>query len=271
VLLRGYIDESYNDQLFTLSCLMSDPSNWMWFESAWKKCLRFKNKELRKQDRQQLSRYHAADCAALRGEFEGWTIPEQIAFTGDLLKVFDRRFQNVIAYSVPLKDFAREFPQAKKKNLLRDCYGVLLKFLMSEMYDQIKTGREQLAKEHFAMKAVSIALIHDRGPFETALQAAFNHMKNDNTFGGRDYFTTIVPKGWEDCIPLQAADLVAYENFKDSERRLTGRAKQRKPLQLLLTNGSFGGRSRYFSPEAIRQLRTLVEERRKSTTPPVTS
>jgi len=167
----------------------------MWFESAWKKCLKSKNKELKKQDRRQLSRYHAADCAALRGEFEGWTIPEQIAFTGDF----------------------------------------------------------------------------DRGPFETALLAAFNQMKNDNTFRGRNYFTTIVPKGWEDCIPLQAADLVAYENFKDSERRLTGRAKQRKPLQLLLANGSFGGRSRYFSPEAICQLRTLVEEGRKGTTHPVTS
>jgi hypothetical protein len=68
---------------------------------------------------------------------------------------------------------------------------------------------------------------------------------------------------WQDCIPLQAADLLAYENFKESERRFTGR-KRRRTLDLLLgMDGSFGGRSKVFSPEGIRKLREVIEGAKK--------
>ena len=72
--------------MFTLSCLISDDSMWPWFELDWLKVLDEKNAELKIAGRKTISRYHAADCSNLFGEFKGWTVPEQIEFS---LKLFD--------------------------------------------------------------------------------------------------------------------------------------------------------------------------------------
>jgi hypothetical protein len=120
MLFKAYIDESYNNKLFTLSCLMSD--RWAFIESKWKRCLREKNESLRKQGRPQISRYHAADCSSRKGDFKGWTVEEQIEFTTRLIGIFNRNFVNVIAYSMPLDEFVRVFPGVQgrpRKNLLQ--------------------------------------------------------------------------------------------------------------------------------------------------------
>ena len=79
MILKGYIDESYwppeRPQLFTLACTMSDVSRWNSITSEWKHCLSAKNRELKKQGRKMLSRYHASDCANLKNEFKAWEVP----------------------------------------------------------------------------------------------------------------------------------------------------------------------------------------------------
>jgi hypothetical protein len=59
-----------------------------------------------------------------------------------------------------------------------------------------------------------IALIHDRSEYDAVLLEAFNHLKSDETLLNRERFTTITPVGWEDSVPLQPADMIAYSNFK---------------------------------------------------------
>jgi hypothetical protein len=57
----------------------------------------------------------------------------------------------------------------------------------------------------------------------------------------RNRFTTIAPKGWEDCVLLQPADLIAYENFKIIERNHASQ-QRRRIVELLLDLNSVGGR-----------------------------
>jgi hypothetical protein len=254
VIFRGYIDESFNRKLFTLSCLMSDPSGWMWFESAWKKVLRNKNKSLKSQGRRLISRYHAADCSSLKGEFEGWTVAEQIEFTKSLLLACKKsKFFDATSYSMPLDDFVEEFPEFKQ-DPIGYCYVCLLDFLMIEMVRRIT---ESKAKQG-STKEVHILLFHDRCAYDAALLQAFNRRMKDETFVGKEMFSTIAPLSSMECIPLQAADLVAYENFKDSEGNLVGR-KRRKTLELLLSSNSYGGTARTFKPNAIRALRFALD------------
>jgi hypothetical protein len=254
VILRGFIDESYSQKVFSLSCVMSKPSGWLEIESGWKKCLRAKNKKLRADGRKEISRYHAADCSSRVGDSKGWTVQEQISFTTELLAVFKRRrsWVNVISYSIPLDDFVREFPEYGADRI-GFCYWTLVKFMMIEMTNQVMEIKEKKRSD----TPVRFILVHDRSPFDGIILDAFSRTITDPTFNGAEMFSTIVPSSSADCIPLQAADLIAYENFKDTEGFLVGR-KRRKTLEILLEMQSFGGRSRRFGPEAIKRLREVT-------------
>ncbi len=70
----------------SLSCIVGDDGKWPYFENDWVKVLDWKNDQLKSQGRQQISRYHAADCSSRVGEFKGWTAAEQREFS---TKLFD--------------------------------------------------------------------------------------------------------------------------------------------------------------------------------------
>lgn len=252
MILRGYIDESYNSRFFTLSCLLARPQDWMWIQSAWKKVLRQKNEELRRAGRKQISRYHAADCSSCKREFGDWQVEEQIAFVKRLLSIFNRYMTSVVAYTIPIEDFKAVFHE-HKDDPFPVMYRMLTNFLMNQTVHEIRT---QAGSDN--VKNVSIALIHDRSSYDQSFLAAFNHCKNDVTFDGREIFKSITAMGWEECIPLQAADMLAYETFKDAENRVIGRTR-RKSLVSILEGSAFGGRSKSFTRSTLQLLRETIE------------
>ena len=263
MLIKGYIDESYgmdnNDpstMLFTLSCAMSNVKGWAAIESSWKKCLASKNESLKSQGRPLISRYHAADCSGFHGEFSDWDKEkDQIPFVKDLLASLTRGdgWVNVVAYSMPMEPFFEEFPECKD-DPLPACYS-LIKLLMLEITDQIELARQR----HKKPKRADVVLFHDRCPYDASILNSFNNAIADETFTERGMFHSITPLGWETCIALQAADLIAYETFKDSQRQFSGR-KRHKSLDFLLSTDTFGGRARTFKPSAFSLLRKVIDE-----------
>lgn len=255
MIFRGYFDESYSARVFTLSCLISDPPGWAEIERGWKLCLKAKNKTLKKQGRQQLSRYHAADCSSRRGEFSDWTTEEQIAFARELMATLSRgrAWVNTISYSLPVTAFVKEFDI--KEDPIPACYQELVKFVMLEMTAQIHEGKKKFG----SIRPVSFVLFHERCNHDGLYLTAFNAMMNDPTFSGKQFFSTIAPLGWEHCIPLQPADMVAYETFKEAERKVTGRVR-RKSLEFLMESKRFGGRSKHFETQNLREWRDIVHK-----------
>jgi hypothetical protein len=255
MIFRGYFDESYNDKVFTLSCLASDPTGWAAIDRGWKLCLVAKNRKLKAQGRPQISRYHAADCSSLQGEFSGWSVDEQVKFARELMATLsrDRAWVNNISYSIPLKDFIKEF------NIEGDpipvCYEELVKFIMLEMAAQLREAKEQRG----SVRPVAYVLFHERCNHDGLYLAAFNKMMQDSTFKGKEHFSTIAPLGWEHCISLQPADMIAYETFKEAERQLTGR-KRRKSLEFLMQSKKFGGRSKQFDRKNLQEWRDVVNQ-----------
>jgi len=73
LVLHGYIDDCGKGNTFILSCLQAEIGMWTFVELAWLEMLEKVNANLRKQGRQEISRYHAADCNGLFNEFKGWT------------------------------------------------------------------------------------------------------------------------------------------------------------------------------------------------------
>ena len=136
-------------------------------------------------------------------------------------------------------------------------YSELLKFLMLEMADQYRTAKTRYAGR---VRPLSIVLFNDRSPNDATLSNAFNVMTSDIGFSDRGLFSTIAALSSEHCIPLQAADLIAYETFKESERNATGR-NRRKTLALLIDmKKQFGGRSRHFGGNSIKLLREALDK-----------
>jgi hypothetical protein len=213
---------------------------------AWTKLLEDTNANLRALGRPEISRYHAADCRNLRRQFAGWSADEQIEFTQKILRIFQRHPLHIYAYSIDLKALVEEIPKTEP-NPRAFAYVLLLTHLMTAL------GRtlDLYPKDQ-------IALIHDRCEYDAVLSEAFKHMKNDETFKYRDRFTTIESMSWENCIHLQPADFLAYENFREAERRATNRPRS-KALERLLDLDSFSGRAVGFERAAIRELKAILD------------
>jgi hypothetical protein len=239
MVLTGHMDESYNTKMFTYSCVLGRGSVWLWLTSEWKKRLRKKNKSLRKQGRKELSRYHASDCSNLKNDFAGWSSDEQISFVKPLIAAAGKRTLYAFAFSLPFDELLSLVP-TDQENALRNAYQIAVCFLMLDIG----------AKIHKSNPSVKINLIHDRSAFDTVILDAFNFMKNDTGFRYRDMFISITPMGWEDCVPLQPADMAAYEAFKESCRVGTSR-NRRKSLEGLVKMGKFGIRLKLISGEHL--------------------
>ena len=125
---------------------------------------------------------------------------------------------------------------------------------MLEMAAQVNDAKEKKG----SIKPVSFILFHERCAYDGLILDAFNHMINDTAFSSRDMFTSITPMGWERCLPLQVADMVAYENFKDAEKNFTGRPR-RKSLEALLATNRFGGRARQMGADNVKEWRALFK------------
>jgi hypothetical protein len=173
----------------------------------------------------------------------------------DLIGVFRKSKHMIIsAYSLPFDVFIAEFPEWNKK-VLPYSYAILLKFLMFETATEYKK-----AETIGSVRPVHIALIHDRSSYDAVLLRAFNQMLDDQGFEGRNYFSSIAPLAWEQCIPLQAADFLAYEHMKDADRKAAGSTRQqRKSLTALLDLPSLGGRTRRLDAQSLHKLRLSLE------------
>jgi hypothetical protein len=253
VFFRGYIDESYDpeyENVFTLSCVLSTGKIWLEISRAWKLTLDSWNRRLKRQGRPVISRYHAVYCSNLRKEFKGWSEDEQKELFTDIVKIFRKHKIDVVALSVNLRDFDAYFPEARKyaqPNFRAFLYGMTTKFLIERIADR-RSSQYPTAK---------IALVHDRNDYDSVMLDAFNQAMKDPHFEHKEAFTTFASTGWEHCIPLQPADLIAYENFKDVMRKINPR-ERRISLKMLINLDTIGARAQSMDKDAILALREAM-------------
>ena len=247
--LVGHIDDSGSakSRLLTLSCLVGHGGMWWFIEAAWLGILEKKNKELRAQRRKELSRYHASDCSNLKKEFNGWTQTEQIEFVDQFIRKVFRYPMVIVSYTLNLDDMIAEFPEAKE-NPYPLGHILLLNHIVKFIAEKILADKRYLQDR--------IALIHDRSDYDTVLLEAFNHLRRDETLINHERLATIAPMGWEECIPLQPADMIAYSNFRTVERG----HKKRKDFELILDLDSIGGRGVFLTRQAFREIREKLDD-----------
>jgi hypothetical protein len=252
--LRGYIDESHDGatlpKLFNLTCIVGYGDLLPWFEMAWLNVLEKKNAQLAKQRRQSISRYHAADCSSLRGEFKGWSVEEQIEFSLQLFDVFRKHPLHIHSFDMPLQLLVQEIPETAS-NPVGFAYVILLVMLM----DQVSKRTLSLYPNDY------ISLHHDRCRYDGALADAFSDAVGDANFPNGERFLSIDSDSWQHSILLQPADMISYENFKEGMRNHfpEGRGR-RKSLAALLDLDSISGRASGFNLGTIRELKATINK-----------
>lgn len=256
-LFKGYFDDSGNDDIFTLSCVFAKVSNWGFFISDWLEVIERKNRSLREQGRKELSRFHAADCSSYVEEFIGWNENERRPFIAELLKVFERPANaiNSIGYSIRLKNLVEDLPETAP-DPRGFAYALLLRVVMEEL------GKSMDEANHGDISPIKLPLIHERCVYDAVLLRSFNDLIGDPSFKYSTLFPSLIPMGWEDCPFLQPADFMAYENFKEDERHITGR-QRRYPLLKLLSGDAFGGKAGCFDEEGMGRLKRGITEELK--------
>jgi hypothetical protein len=254
---RGYIDESHDSspvpKVFSLTCIVTFDNMRPWFEMAWMNVIEKRNAELKSQGRPQISRYHAADCSNLRGEFEGWTIDEQIDFSLKLFAVFRNHPIHIHSYDMPLQLMVQQIP-ATAANPVGFAYVILLTMLIAQI------GENTLA----LYPNDQISLYHDHCDYDGALADAFKQITNDPIFTAKnsERFVSIGSETWQNCIMLQPVDMIAYENFKEGMRHYYPSPKvkgRRKSLSTLLDLEAISGRASGFDLKAIQELKSTID------------
>ncbi len=257
MLFTGYMDESYDgakQNLFVFSCLVARGKIWAEMGRAWKLQLGAVNKRLAKEGRPLISRYHASACSGCRDEFKGWSRDERDSFVRGLFGVLKRsKGMHSVAYTIELDDLCEVFPEWADDRL-KAAYGLLPRFVMYTVGEDLYNfGQGHPAK---------VTLFHDRtggeGKYDPTILQAFNTQMNGSGFRYKDYFTTIAPLAWQDCIALQPADLVAFESFKKAEAEMEAR-KQRRSFEALMNMDAFGIHIKSFNKDILKDLRARME------------
>lgn len=253
-LFTGYIDDSGSSatNLVTLACVAGWGARLETLEQMWSECLAKKNEQLRLEGRKEITHYHATDCSNYVNEFEGWSKDEQIAFTKELLRILEMHRLVIASYTLDTKDLLAVFPEAENKEF-ELANAILLRKIMNYLSDKI-LGNPDWPD----WKNDVLALIHEEGSYDAVLLDSFKSVKNSENFPRRDRFVTLAPMT-KACVLLQAADFVAYENFRAAQRELVG-CPRRISFKVITESDSISGQGVKILEQGLIDFRNALTE-----------
>jgi hypothetical protein len=223
---HAYIDESYNSKTFCVGGFLAPEGIWNGIAHDWSNRIEYERRRSIKKGLRPISRYHATDCANLKKEFDtkhGWDIPRQIRLTTRLCEILGTHLPTGIVIGGGLADVRRYIPHNSddaSEFLYSTCFKTCLLDIAALMQEHVWDGR--------------VRIFYERGKFEHLAKEAFDMFKNDDGHPMFDCLVSAEPKGWEECVPLQAADFMAYQGFQRVDGSLKGSDQIKKSLQALV-------------------------------------
>ena len=243
-MLQAYFDESYGPKVFTLAGLVSSAASWGRFSREWNSTLRRFGIE---------GRFHMNEFESGRGDFTGWATTRKVALARELARLIRGHAQLLVGVSVLVEDFARVYPIDPMNP--RDNPLTVYEYCMQSCLERIATAMQTGRHE--------IDLFFDRNRQHQTTATHFQYILAkthdwDHVFGSMTFASS------HQHVPLQAADVVAYENYKQVLNQFVdgGRIPPRKLHEALRKHPrTFFG---YFDgPTLERERRDLAEHTTK--------
>lgn len=201
-MLTGYMDETGHSrdarQKFVgVAGLVAPAEMWETFERKWEETLRL----------YKLPYFHMKDFASSRKQFEGWSELKRRKLYGKLMRIIATTHPFPVGAIVALDDFRSFSPEDRE--LMGDPYHFCL---MGCVY-------QPAWRTKYASPDVRVAVVFsEQSEFKGLAGLLLDDFKQNHAQGWR--FDPPVFRDMKSVVPLQAADIVAYELYKEFERRL---------------------------------------------------
>jgi hypothetical protein len=232
LMLTGYMDETGNTkderQRFAgMAGLVAPLENWEKFEARWKRILgEFK-----------IPYFHMKDFANFKGFHKGWHEQKRRKLFGKLMTCI------AMAYPIPVGSIcsSEDFRSlsAEHKKLLIDPY--FLSFVHCVTVPSLWVEN--------APPGVKLAMVFgEHGEFQSRARRYYEEMRDTFVVGPRLHPPEF--RDMRDLVPLQAADIVAYELYKEAERRRYRRTAEARYgyVELVKIADRMGGQGAFFLP-----------------------
>jgi hypothetical protein len=194
VFQRLFIDESGihdGSPITTVAIAFAVPSVWTAWTRKWNN------------QKRPIKVFHAVDCANLRGEFKGWNRPDRDVFVERLLKVLaePRIFHEVVGVkNDDLRLLIAKHPEINE--VVKSSYDlclyhalkqVIAKFSIHRPYDRLAFTHEVNSEKQTTLECFAYLSKYSR----------YKHLNMTLDFATK-----------AEAVPLQAADIMAYEGNK---------------------------------------------------------
>jgi hypothetical protein len=209
VMLRVFMDESGTHDtspVITVAAYTGRPSDWRKFTRDWNRM------------KDPIKVFHSTDCEALRGEFSGWTQESRNELVARLLPVIAKYELRGTAVGINITDFNNAVSnQVTLSHLFGSPYVVCFQAVVDNIMWQM---------QQFRMDNVPLAFIHEENDYQQQALEAFEFVKSMRTRHTAAMTITFAAKN--EMVPLQAADVLAYETNKRAR-------DQTRPIRRSLT------------------------------------
>jgi len=228
-MLTAYLDESYNNRTFCVGGWILPEREWAPLENDWRQRVEMEQRSSAKKGFPPIRRYHASDCSSLLGDFDrskGWDNERQRRFSKKLLSIISKHRPHGVVIGGSIELFLKHFPEDRKR-WRQTMYYFSIALVMNEL--------NEIRKFHYPSEKITI--FYDGGKLSPMATKAFSSLKNDGPRDGEDvaqHFVTMAPLGWEECLLLQPADLIAFEGMKRVDGHLNGNSAIRRSFAALL-------------------------------------
>lgn len=201
-MIKIYVDESgihSGAEVVTVAAYAGRPRVWQAWNDEWRR------------NKRPIKTYHAADAANLHGEFAGWTVGERDELVTRLLPLIANARLAGAVIGLHLGEFRKavgarqDIPEA-----LGHPYTACFHWLVQSVLELLKHNQ----------KDESLKFVHEQNDYRGDARLAFDWIRqNANPHKVRMSLTFGTKK---DHLPLQAADILAYEankRFRDTDRQ----------------------------------------------------
>jgi Protein of unknown function (DUF3800) len=229
-MFRAYFDESGihgESKILVMACYLAPAKEWERFVPRWQAVL----------DKYDISVFHANHCNGNKGIFRRFrdNQTERNQFVVELLATISDRPRIIpFAAGVEFKSYDELFKPALSPNPEHPYY-IAMKTLLSMVGIYLQDMRRLPSTEKAA------CIFERQSEFSSRAISAFNFGLSDKDWSVSGRFDSITFGSPEECIPLQAADALAYDTYRELSRLQYHPERRVRPSYEVLTrNTCFG-------------------------------